>query len=152
MEISDPAQAPPSRSGSSALAVLIALSASLLLGFFACSVVAISKRWSRGPEHSTAFEPAVAAAAPEPPQALGAPTGRTATVVLRPPYTVGVMHTDPAMNAALVKYIPAGTVVEVGTSRTVPGRTSPDTWFQTRAVVGGIAYAGWMHKDILRME
>lgn len=156
MDISDPASAPPSKSGSSALAVLIALSASLLLGFFACSVVAIVRRWSRGPEHSTAFVPAVAAAAaaPGPPQPLGAPasTGQTATVVLRPPHTTAKMHTAPAVAAPGVAEFPAGTVVEVERSRLVQGPTAMETWYMARAVVRGVTYEGWMHQAVLRVE
>jgi hypothetical protein len=155
MEISDPASALPSKSGSSALAVLIALSASLLLGFFACSVVAISRRWSRGPERPTAFEPAVAAAAAlGPPQALRAPasTSRTATVILRPPHTTAKMHTAPAVAAPGVAEFPAGTVVEVETSRRVQGPTAMETWYQARVVVRGVAYEGWMHQNVLRMD
>jgi hypothetical protein len=153
MEISDPASTPPSKSGSSALAVLIALSASLLLGFFACSVVAISRRWSREPGHSTAFEPGPIAVDPAPPQALGAPapTGRTATVVLRPSHTTAKMHTAPAVSAPGVAEFPAGTVVEVKTSRRVQGPSALETWYQARVVVSGVAYEGWMHQNVLRL-
>lgn len=123
-----------------------------LLGFFACSVVAIGKRWSRGSEQATSFQQVVTAASPPQAQLTGSAAGRTATVVLPPGRPTGVLRAGPAMTAAVLAYLPAGTPVEVGASRTVPGRTSPDTWYQTRATVRGAPVDGWMHKDILHME
>jgi hypothetical protein len=147
------APAATSSSGAtSALAVAIGLLGVALLGFFACSVVAIGKRWSRGSEQATSFQQVVAAASPPQTQLAGSPVGRIATVVLPPGRPNGVLRAGPAMNAAVLAYLPAGTTVEVGTSRTVPGRTSPDTWFQTRATVRGATVDGWMHKDILHVE
>lgn len=150
-EVAAPAAA-SSNGATSALAVAIGVMGFALLGFFACSVVAIGKRWSRGSEQATSFQQVVAAASPPQAQPTGSPVGRIATVVLPPGRPNGVLRAGPAMNAAVLAYLPAGTTVEVGTSRTVPGRTSPDTWFQTRATVRGAAVDGWMHKDILHME
>ncbi len=140
------------KSASSVLAVLIGLLTFLLLGFFACSVFAIGKRWSRRPEQNSSFQPAVTAVSPAPARIAAAATMRRATVVVAAEKVNGMLRAGPAESAALVAALPSGTVVEVGTNRTVPGRKGPETWFQTRATVRGSVVNGWMHEVVLRIE
>jgi hypothetical protein len=152
------AAAPPpvgrSTGATSTLAVLTGLMTLAIFAFFASSVVAVGMRWARGPESHPPTRQGTSAPAPPQPSAEPAPErrGASAKVVVPPAYTTGIMRVAPSQGAAAVAQVPAGTIVELGASKTTPGRTKPDTWYQVRTTVQGKPVQGWMHADILRPE
>jgi len=154
-----PAPAASARGGTSAFAVMVGVGMLLLFAFFGLSLVAVGMRWSRGHMSSSSApkmssSPAPTSAPVIAPPALPEPRTEVKRAVVTVPAKLknGVLRASPSGNAPTLAFVPMGTVVELGESRTAQSKTGPQVWYRVRAVVDGKAYEGWMHSDILRRQ
>lgn len=146
------------RGASSVFAIFVGLGMMALFAFFGLAILAVGMRFSRADERApsaattaTPSELPGRAASPLPTPATATPIGRAVVNVPKERKT-GVLRAKASTDSPIVAFVPAGTSVELYGSTTATSRYGPQTWYRVRAVVGGKAYEGFMHGDILRRE